>query len=175
MLQSLKQKEHYEKGTAMTLEIEKLTDARIMREACAVTMGKANSTVSLSDMYNCEHSPIRTQLFWIKLYDIPAFVSTHLVRHKVGVEHFVKSLRDDRCGEGNETRNSPVNHFMLINAQALINMARKRLCYKAHKTTGEVMCSIVTAIEQVDKALAGYLVPECTYRNGCHELTPCGR
>jgi hypothetical protein len=159
----------------MTVEITKLTTATIMQEACAVTMGKPHSTVSLFDMYNCEHSPIRTQLFWVKLYDIPAFVSTHLVRHKVGVEHFVKSLRDDRCGEGNETRNSPVNHFMLINAQALINMARKRLCYKAHNATREVMCSIVTAIEQVDKALAANLVPECKYRNGCHELTPCRR
>jgi len=158
----------------MTIAVQKLTDESLMRKACAVTNGKTSSKVTLEQIYKCEHSPIRTQLFWIEMYGIPSFVSVHFVRHKVGVEHFVKSLRDDRCGKGNETRNSPVNHFMLINAQALINMARKRLCTKAHKETRKVMNEIKMAVRNVDFPLFERLVPDCEYRNGCYELKSCG-
>lgn len=101
----------------------------------------------------------------------------HLVRHKIGVEHFVKSNRDDRGGAGDDlvTRNSPVNHAMLINAQGLINMARKRLCFKAHEKTRKVMEAIRAQVALVDPDLAVYMVPECIYRNGCHELKSCGQ
>lgn len=159
----------------MTIAVQKLTDESLMRKACAVTMGKDSSKTTLEQIYKCEHSPIRTQLFWIEMRDIPSFVSVHFVRHKVGVEHFVKSLRDDRCGEGNEDRNSPVDHCMLINAQALINMARKRLCTKAHEQTRLVMIKIRLAIKDVDLALSDRMVPDCLYRNGCYEIKCCGK
>jgi hypothetical protein len=156
--------------------VEKLTDERLMQRACAITIDK-DSKATLDSIYDCEHSPIRTQMFWIEMKNIPSFVSVHLVRHKFGVEHFVKSLREDRCGKGNEveTRNSPVNHGMLINAQALINMARKRLCGKASKETLAVMAMIKEKVQEVDPVLAKYLVPECIYRGGvCHEPKSCG-
>ena len=159
----------------MTITALKLTDETLLRRACAVTMGADSSKARLSTLYNCEHSPIRTQLFWIEMLGIPSFVSVHLVRHKIGVEHFVKSLRDDRCGKGGETRESPVNHAMLINAAALIQMARKRLCTQAHAHTRTAMRAILEAVAAVDPALATYMVPECKYRGGvCHELKSCG-
>ena len=34
-----------------------------------------------------EHSPARTLMFTIALWNVPYFVSVHLVRHKFGVEH----------------------------------------------------------------------------------------
>ena len=160
----------------MDISAEKLTDESLLRRACAVTMGAASSKAQLETLYDCEHSPIRTQLFWVEMRGIPSFVSVHLVRHKIGVEHFVKSLRDDRCGKGDETRESPVNHSMLINAAALIQMARKRLCKQAHAKTRDVMKGIQKAIAKADPALAKFLVPECEYRGGvCHELKTCGR
>ena len=159
----------------MTITAEKLTDVNLLRRACAVTMGAESSKARLETLYNCEHSPIRTQLFWVEMLGIPSFVSVHLVRHKIGVEHFVKSLRDDRCGKGGETRESPVNHAMLINAAALIQMARKRLCSQAHVQTQEVMRGIKDALATADPALVPFLIPECEYRgNVCHELKPCG-
>lgn len=153
--------------------IKKLTDDSLMRQACAFTIDK-KSRADLGKMYLSEHSPIRTQLFWIEMFDIPTFVSVHLVRHHVGVDHFVKSNRDDRGGDGTETRWTPVNHAMLINAQALINMAHKRLCLKAHIETVRTMIKIKKAIKEVDIMLYDCLVPECAYRGyQCFEPHVC--
>lgn len=160
----------------MEILVEKLVGEKYFKKACAITSGKSSEKVktTLAKGYDCEHSPIRTQIFWIELLEIPSFVSVHLVRHKIGVEHFVKSLRDDRGGKGNEGRDSLVNHAMLINAQALITMARKRLCSQAHKKTVAVMLKIREKIREVDNDLAEKMVRECEFRNGCHELRPCG-
>lgn len=160
----------------MEIKVEKLTDLSLLQRACAMTMGRPSSKATLEALYDCEHSPIRTQLFWIEMCDIPSFVSVHFVRHKVGVEHFVRSLRDDRGGTGSEGRNTPVNHAMLINAAALIQMARKRLCTGSHTDTRKIMQVMCSKIAEVDPALAHFLVPECDYRGGvCHELKSCGR
>jgi hypothetical protein len=121
-----------------------------------------------------EHSPIRTQIFWIEMYDIPTFVSVHFVRHKHGIEHFVKSNRDDRSSyTGDLGRNQPVNHAALCNAQSLINMARKRLCKKSHPETQKLMQLIVDKIKEVDPLLFPFLIPDCKYRGKCCEITPC--
>ena len=156
----------------MQITVEKITGIDLMRRACEATTGKP-SNMSLDAIYRCEHSPIRTQLFWVEMRDIPTFVSVHLVRHNIGVTHFVSSNRDDRGGNAEADRNTPVNHSMLINAQALINMARKRLCGKASVETRDVMYDIRSSIHEVDPDLASYMVPECLYRGGCHELKPC--
>ena len=158
----------------MTVTATKLTDIALARKACAFTSGKETSNIGLATLYKCEHSPIRCILFWIEMKDIPSFVSVHFVRHKIGVEHFVKSLRDDRGGDGTEDRNSPVNHAMLINAQELIHMARKRMCNKAHPKTREVMNMIWKAIYGIDPYLADYMGEDCQYRRQCVEPHSCG-
>lgn len=158
----------------MRIEVKKLTGEDLMREACSFTSGKP-SKISLKTIYDSEHSPMRTQLFWVAMFDIPTFVSVHLVRHQVGVTHFVKSNREDRGGDKEADRNTPVNHAMLLNAQSLVNMARKRLCGKASKETQFVMRRIRDAVAVVDPALSWFLVPECEYRKGCHEIKTCGR
>jgi len=159
----------------MKITVKKITDISLMRKACSFTIGH-ESKAGLAKMYRSEHSPIRTQLFWIEMEDIPSFVSTHFVRHKIGVEHFVLSKRDDRGGEGDEkvNRNTLINHAMLINAQALINMARKRLCNLSHKKTQKVMNEIRKKIKEVDQDMSDYMVRECDYRNGyCPEIKSC--
>lgn len=156
----------------MKIIVTKLTDESLMRKACSYTIN-AESKMTLDKIYQCEHSPVRTQMFTVEMIDIPTFVSVHFVRHKHGVEHFVKSNRDDRGGEKAD-RDTPVNHLMLCNAQALINMARKRLCNNAHDKTIQVMDRIVSRIKEIDWYLAKYMVPECEYRNGCYELRSCG-
>ena len=333
----------------MRIYIEKLTNVDLMRRACKFTThGQVDSMMSLDKIYRCEHSPLRTQMFWIEMYRIPTFVSVHLTRHKIGVEHWVQTNREDRlpkndvrldnykgltaeyfkerfsykdgslfwkshkrsrlvgreAGDVNRKEDSsspytriridgellcrhiivfmmhhgyrphivdhingdkvddrienlrpasksqnntnskpytdtgfkgvsfwgnkfratisldgvkkhigmfdtaeeaarayddealryfgefayfnfrdksvdrwvPVNHAMLINAQALINMARKRLCHKAHPETRILMEHIKDSMAHVDPELAKHMVPECVYRGGvCHELRPCGK
>ena len=80
----------------MRITVTKLTDKSLVDRACSFTAGSSVEVKSLYKMYKSEHSPIRTQMFWIEMEDIPTFVSVHLVRHKIGVEHFVKSNRLDR-------------------------------------------------------------------------------
>jgi len=154
----------------LKITVEKITPHSWIDQACQYTSGKSDLKVDVNKMYRAEHSPIRTQIFAVHMLDIPTYVSTHFVRHKMGVEHFVKSNR--RAKESVE-RNTPVNHMMLLNAQALISMARVRLCNKADKVAQQVMRCIVGQLVIKDKALAEYLVPNCLYRNGCPEMKPC--
>ena len=159
----------------MEITVTKLTLHKLMNEACAATTGGRVPNIDPYRLYKSEHSPIRTQLFWVEMRGIPTFVSVHLVRHKIGVEHFVKSNRPDRGGDGEANRMTPVDHCMFINAQALITMARKRLCNKASVQTRGVMYEIRDQVSLVDDALARAMVPDCIYRHECHELKPCGQ
>lgn len=156
--------------------IEKLTDESLMRELASETTGGKECKVSLARMYAAMHSPARSQMFTVRMENIPTFVSVHLVRHKIGVEHFVKSNREDRGGDGKADRDTPVNHTMLINAEAIVHMAHKRLCQKAHPKTVGLVEQIKFTLEAVDPELAKLMVPLCVYRNGlCDELPkPCG-
>lgn len=161
----------------MRISVEKLTNVDLARRACQFTIhSHADSMISLGKLYRCEHSPMRTQMFWVEMKGIPNFVSVHFVRHKIGVEHYVQTMRNDRGAGEVANRLTPTNHAMFINAAALVSMARKRLCTKAHTETRAVMDAIRAEVAEVDRDLADYMVPECVYRgNVCHELKPCGR
>jgi len=160
----------------LNVTVEKATDVDLVRWGCEMTMHGQTSKVSIGKMARAEHSPLRCLMYKVELQGIPSFVSTHLVRHKIGVEHFVKSMRDDLYINPDTVvdRNTPVNHGMLINAQALVQMARKRLCFKSHAKTVGVMRKLRRALEKVEPELAPFLVPECVYRGGmCPEFREC--
>ncbi len=160
----------------MRVDIAKLTDIELMREACDATRkaGMIPSKMSLKRMYQCEHSPARTQLFKIHLWDIPSYVSVHLTRHSVaGQYHAVESNRSDRGGSDEANRLTPVHHMMILNAQHLIDMSRVRLCYNADKRTVGVMSRTKKAIAKLDPDLAEYMVPNCVVRGYCPELREC--
>lgn len=164
----------------MNIKVTKLTSIQDAWNAIDATMqagfaAKAN----LNNIYKWEHSPSRTQIFWIEMIGITRGVSDHFVRHAaVGQQHFVKTSRADRDGEGHDkmSLSSPTNHRMLVNAQHLIDMAKVRLCNKALVDTSDVMQAIKDALYQVDPELVRYLVPKCVYRNGvCSEPRACGK
>ena len=161
----------------MRITASKITTPDLARLACQYTMhSHAASAIAMERLYAMEHSPIRTQIFAVEMVGIPNFVSVHFVRHKIGVEHYVQTMREDRGADTIADRLTPTNHLMIANAQALINMARKRLCYKASRETRETMEQIRTAIGGVDPNLGNVMVPECYYRGFiCHERTPCGQ
>ena len=124
-----------------------------------------------------EHSPIRTLMFTIKM-EIPYYVSTHFVRHKFGVEHYVTSQRNDRQDKYDRRaarQDAEVSHIMDINAAELIAMARKRLCKNADPETQKVMREIVKQVIDLCPEFEGMLVPDCVYRGGCKEFEPCRR
>lgn len=72
-------------------------------------------------------------------------------------------------------RYAPTDLAFIINAEALINMAHKRLCAKASKETRDLMTKIALGVAIADPALAPHLVPQCVYRGGiCPEAKCCG-
>lgn len=155
--------------------IEQLTSLRELDISCSTTANKTLN-VNWNKLLHCEHSPIRTILYRVTMKNIPAYVSVHFTRHKVGVEHFVKSLRNDKSyTTGDEDRWSPVNHVMSINAQALLTMSRRRLCSGASEETKLVMKNIKKCVQQLDPILSKHMMPMCDYRGGiCHEMKSCG-
>lgn len=124
-----------------------------------------------------EHSPIRTLNFCIKM-TLPYYVSVHFCRHFVGATHFVQSQRNDRQDKYDRTKapqDAPVSHIMYVNAQALMNIARRRLCTQADKFTRSVMQEICKQVEAQCPEFRGCLEPMCSYRNGkCTEFNCCG-
>lgn len=72
-------------------------------------------------------------------------------------------------------RYAPTDLAFVINAEALMNMAHKRLCGKASKETCEVVQTICELVEEQDSGLYQHLVPQCVYRGGiCPESKCCG-
>ena len=121
-----------------------------------------------------EHSPIRTLMFTIKMENIPYCNSVHFVRHKYGVEHYVQSQRKNP-ERGSDRQDAPVTHIMDINAQELIFMTRKRLCFKADDTTRMIMAEICRNIQQIDPVWETVLLPACGCdENFCREFLSCG-
>ena len=127
-------------------------------------------------MLKCQHSPIRTLMFTIGMR-VPYYVSTHFVRHKIGVEHFVQSQRNDRQSNYDRElapQNEMVFHIMDINAEQLMFMANRRLCAKADKTTRYVMFMICRAVEETCSEFTGCFKPMCEKMHECPEFKSCG-
>jgi|LGOV01.1.fsa_nt_gb hypothetical protein len=153
-----------------TVEVTLLTGETVMREAFAAT-SRCEIKTGIGKAAACGHSPIRTVMFKVEMLGIPLFVSTHLLRHTIGIEHFVRTQRTDRGGTVDEGRMSPHDHTMFLNAESLISMAKKRLCLQSSKETVKVMKSIRAGVEAVMPDLATNMVPECLSRNGlCPEI-----
>ena len=153
----------------------------VVKELALQTVNKKVVTNTISDdwklkMLLAEHSPIRALTFLVECEDIPYYVHTHLVRHKIGVEWFVGTSREDRTGVKREDRKQTdlINMSFLINAQALIFMGRKRLCTQASPETRKFVQELKKAISLVDYQVGTAMVPDCIYRNGCHEFNDCG-
>ena len=123
-----------------------------------------------------EHSPIRRMHFTWRWQDLPYWVSVHMVRHKVGIEHFVSTQRSDRTGITRDElpQGAPVSHECHANAQALITISRKRLCASASPETRQAWQLVKDEVAKSEPELASCMVRECVYRGFCPELKCCG-
>lgn len=111
----------------LQVSVKKLTGEDLMREACESTfLGKSSAT--LLDLYKAEHSPVRTQLFWVTLKNVKLFISTHLIRHHVGSVPFQLTCRDDRMG-GNPQMEQKCKEIIanLHNVEDMIGSAKSEV------------------------------------------------
>lgn len=126
------------------------------------------------------HSPIRYLVYSFLITDIPSNTATHLVRHHVGIQPYVSSLRNDRQDklDGDKApRDTPVDMILDVNAEALMVLANKRLCMQAAPRTRQVVQRMCRLVEETEPDVwEGLLVPMCEHCGGvCHEMNPCGR
>ncbi len=164
------------------LKYPTIEDWQLCKTCTLNTIGKKSITSPTEEwkvkLLESEHSPIRTLWFTFRM-EIPYWVSVHLVRHKIGVEHFVQSQRNDRQSDYDRNlapQGEIVSHIMYINAQELVNMAHSRLCLQASKEAREIMKEIVKLTNGKCPEFKSVLVPRCSYRGGkCTEFYPCGK
>lgn len=145
------------------------------------TVGKKRALSKITDKWKrqilkAQHSPIRTLMFTVRM-TIPYFSSVHFVRHKIGVEHYVQSQRNDRQSNYDRAlapQNSMVSHIMDINAEQLILMSHRRLCGQAEATTRYIMAKLCHEVLKRNPEFEGLLVPTCEYLHECPEFSSCG-
>ena len=162
-----------------------ITDSTInwskIRNACMTTISKDGGDKEPSSDWKkkllmCEHSPIRRGAISWKWEEIPYAVTTHFVRHHVGVEKWVATSRSDRTGVDRKTRSQMdcVRIEMEANIQALINISRKRLCMCADPITRSYWISLMNIIKEMEPEVYWACVPECIRCGACPEYKPCG-
>ena len=163
--------------------IKQITSWTRVLNAARRTVGKAPIDKEPSDTFKAkillaEHSPIRLLEYDFSWEDIKQWVSVHLVRHHVGCEKFVHSQREDRRQldvPRDELPQGSLNDMdMSCNAQALINISRRRLCVgTASSETREAWTLVKEEIAKIDPILASKMVRECLYRGFCPEFDRC--
>lgn len=159
----------------MKVTVRAITSNQEVVDRCRVTvwkesLGKDPSEKFMDDIYFSEHSPIRDKWFVVEVRGVPYWVSTHFVRHSIGYTPYVSTQREDRImalrPRGEEPQGNLVNIDITLNAQASINVSRKRLCNMSSKETREVWLEIIKAFKEIDPELAKNCVKNCVYRGG---------
>lgn len=122
-----------------------------------------------------EHSPIRLLEFDWTWEGIPYWVSTEWSRHKF--EKFISSQRNDRQKDydrNSARQDAPVDFDGYANMQNLIDAWRKRMCRQAAPQARKLAEDFKQTLSETHPLESSVLVPNCIYRCGCPEATPCG-
>ena len=122
-----------------------------------------------------EHSPIRLiEIKW-RWEGIKSWISVHFARHWLGWDKWISTQRNDRTGVDRDKspQDTPVNYDGKGNAQALINVARFRLCNSAHPETRAYMEDLKESIHEFEPELSDVMQRNCIYRGGGPEFNPC--
>jgi len=166
----------------MKIEITKVTQWKDVLNAARFTqrkepLDKEPSIEFKKKIIKAEHSPLRCLMFNIDFYDIPNYVSVHLVRH-IHAQPFVSTSRPDIDGKQipreEQKKIDPVNMRLFLNAQEIINISKVRLCNKAEFTTRYIWDQVVEELRKIEPELANACVPQCFYRGFCPEFKSCG-
>lgn len=146
---------------------------------CRSTVGKEELGKEPSEAFKrgiliAEHTPIRDIIIKWRWRGIKYWITGHWARHKW--EKYIRSQRTDRTGVERDDlpQSAPVDFTGEANTQHLIDTMRRRLCITADPETREYAEDFKTALRPVQKEISDALVPNCVYRGGCPEMTPCG-
>ncbi|MCP4650338.1 MAG: thymidylate synthase ThyX [PVC group bacterium] len=161
--------------------LERFGSWRGVADSANTTIHKKEGTKEPSELWKkrmllCEHSPIRQIQIKARWEDLKSWVSVHFVRHKFGIEHWVRTQRTDRTGidRNGLSQDVLVEHEFLINAQAIISISRKRLCKQASKETRQAWNDFLYSIIDLEPELFQACAPDCIYRGYCYEFKSCG-
>lgn len=159
--------------------IKLLNDWKHVKNVSRTTVNKGYSDVEATKAFKqkmliSEHSPIREIIVKWKWENIKSWVATHYSRHKY--ECYISTQRSDRTGVDRDSsrQDTLVNMDNTANAQQLIDVARKRLCYCSAKETREYMEDLKVQLLEQESELGEVLVPNCIYRMACPEFEKCG-
>ena len=139
---------------------------------------KKPSSKFIHNLLISEHSPIRLITIRWRWEKMKSWVHVHFARHWLGWDKWVSTHRSDRTGINRDElpQDVLVNMDVNANAQALINVARYRLCYQASPETRQHMEELKRVIktDANQPELSDVMVPNCIYRCGCPEFKTCG-
>lgn len=141
-------------------------------------LDKEPSDTFKKNIVKAMHSPLRCLMYTIDMYNIPYYVSVHLVRH-IHAQPFVSTSRPDIDGSmlprEEQRKTDLVNMRLFLSAEELINISKVRLCSKAEKLTRITWWSVINELMVIDPIVAKACVPNCVFRNGiCPEMKSCG-
>lgn len=145
--------------------------------AARYTVGKATkegtqpSEKWKNEMCMAEHSPLREVVYRVECKDMPRRAMSHLVRHHEGIEKYVETSRPDRNPNADK---DTVDVAFTINAQALIQISRFRLCGTSWHETRTSWTKILEAINETDTTILAWCQPRCVQIGACPELKCCG-
>lgn len=130
-----------------------------------------------AEMLLSEHSPIKLVEYAIHFQGLRQWVGVHLLRHEHALP-FIHSQREDRrklnCSRDELPQGSENDQDFIVNAQTLINISRKRLCFRASKETREAWKAVKAEVAKQDRVMADKMVKNCVYSGFCRELKCCG-
>jgi len=167
----------------MRIEITKVTSWKDVLNAARFTqrkelLNKEPSAEFKKKIIKSEHSPLRCLMFHIDIYDIPRYVSDHLVRHHEWCQPFVSTGRSDVLDylpSREEQRMTDLfNTKLFLNAQEIIAISKVRLCNRAEAETRKVWKEVIEELRKTEQELANACIPSCVYRGFCPEFESCG-
>jgi len=175
----------------MEIFIEEVSSPELVRTLARFTRRLSetegsNITPKLFEKFvRCEHSPLRAYILLVKIFSIPYWVAGHLIRHHAGEvpfdsEPFITTSRTDITHKAERSPEDLVDLALFINAQGLLDMSKRRLCFNAAPETVKVWHAVKNALRDhgnpYTEILANHMQPMCLYRGGqCNELKWCGR
>lgn len=152
-----------------------------VKQRALVTLGKTAVNPPSDEwkvkILRARHSPIRYLQFSFYI-ECPSWVATHMVRHHVGCQPYVKSQRNDRQSDYDRNaarQDAPVCMILDVNAESMITISNKRLCRQASEETRELVRMMCKEIIDVCPEFKTELVPICQREGRCYEMNPCGR
>lgn len=115
----------------MKITVFPLADLKTARRLARNTQWLADNdqlptVAQFTEWLHAEESQLDAYPVVVMMEGIPYYSSVHLVRHHVGVTHYVSSQRKN-ADRAEELQGVLVNHAMVLNPRALISISRKRL------------------------------------------------